>query len=331
MLEEFKSSLDVHNKFTSEEIAREYLENYRWNGTPKCPRCSGTEYYKLKSKKQPYCCRKCRKNYSVRVGTIFDSSNVPLHKWLLAMWYLLNDNRSISSVQMAKMIQVTQTTAWHMNHRFRVMFSKGNSIEFTGVVQVDEVYIGGKKNKVSKKRKEKMQQGSGSVGKVPVVGIADTETGEIRYVVAKDVVNVEVVTDLLNEHVSKDAVLVTDASPLYVNPGREQYEHVALNHSKEEFGRDGYHTNNVEGSFKHFRENLDCTFKGMVRVWHLQKYADEYVYIKNVNKDKLRILKAKDSVLVKNTILNPENLKRVLRYKELVKYSLNPRCLKKAS
>ena len=320
MLEEFKTIKELERYFINEDISRSYLEQYRWNDKPVCPKCGHTECYILKTVKQ-YCCKKCRKNYSVRVGTIFDNSAIPLSKWFTAIFLLSNDKRSVSSVQVAEWVGVTQKTAWYMNHRIRTMMNTNNIELMSGIIQMDELYTGGKKDKVSKKRKELLIKGSGSVGKIPIIGIAETETGRKKYITTTDEnVSADLISELINNNVSKDSILVTDGSPLYTTVGKEFNDHIALNHSKGEFGKNGYHSNDIEGSFRHFRGYLDGTFKGMVRSWHLQKYANEFVY-KNDRRFKV-IGKAKKPAIILKTILTPENLKRVLRYKDLV--LLNP-------
>lgn len=332
MLEEFKTIKDLEKYFSSEEIAKQYLENYRWSNGPTCPKCNSTQHYILKTVNQ-YCCKQCRKNYSVRVGTIFDNSKVPLTKWFTAIFLLSNDKRSMSSVQIGEWIGVTQRTAWFMNHRIRTMMNTASQIDgvntnnvelMQGIIQMDELYTGGKKDKVSKARKEKMAKGSGSVGKIPVIGIAETETGIKRYIVSEDVTADSIANVIIN-NVSKDSTLVTDASPLYTTVGKEFNEHVTLNHSKGEFGKNGYHSNDIEGSFRHFRGYLDGTFKGMIKSWHLQKYANEFIY-KNDRREKV-VTMAKKTKIVLKTILTPANLKKVLRYKDLV--ILNPNHNKK--
>jgi len=326
MLEEFKTDIELNRYFTSEEIAREYIENHRWGNNPVCPRCSRSEFYVLKSIKQPYCCKKCRKNFSVRVGTIFDSSNVPLDKWLIAIWKLMNDKRSISSVQMIREVGVTQKTAWHMNHRIREMF-KNESIELLSEeVQVDETYVGGKKEKMKKSRLAKITKGTGTIEKLPIVALKETKSGRMILEVTTRNPDGKIIKPIVRKYVVKDAILVTDGSGVYAGLEKEYKEHIILNHGKDEYVRDGYTTNHVEGYFRHLKDSLTSTFKGMVSDWHMQKYLNEFVYKCNAQERKI-----KNEVITERTVLSPVNLKKVLRYKELVKYSLNPRCIKKAS
>jgi len=321
MLEEFKTIKDLERYFIDEEISREYLENYRWNGNPICPKCGSNLYYTLRTVKQ-YCCKSCRKNYSVRVGTIFDNSAVPLSKWFTAIYLLSNDKRSMSSVQVAEWIGVTQKTAWFMNHRIRTMMETNNMELMQGIIQVDELYTGGKKDKMSKARKDKVIKGSGSAGKIPVIGIAETTTGKKKFITTEGITADNMASIIIN-NVSKDSILVTDASPLYITIGRAFNNHIALNHSKDEYRKDGYHSNDIEGSFRHFRGYLDATFKGMVRPWHLQKYANEFTY-KNDRREKVIFYsnKVKKTKVILKTILTPDNLKKILRYRDLV--ILNP-------
>ena len=326
MLEEFKTDIELVKYFTSDEIARKYLEDKRWGGKPVCPLCNESNFYKLKSLTQPYCCKKCRKNFSVRVGTIFDSSNVPLHKWLIAIWKLMNDKRSISSVQMITEIGVTQKTAWYMNHRIREMF-KNSSIELlSDEVQVDETYVGGKKEKMKKSRLAKMSKGTGMIDKLPIVAMKETKSGKMILEVTTRNPDGTVIKPIVRKYVVNDAVLVTDGSGVYAGLHKEYKDHIILNHGNDEYVRDGYTTNHVEGHFRHLKDSLTGTFKGMVRDWHMQRYVNEFVYKCNTAERKVKKQVVKD-----RTILTPDKLKKILRYKDLVKHSLNPRCLKKAS
>ena len=321
MLEEFKTIKELERHFIDEQVCLQYLENYRWQGKPQCPFCSSVEYYTLKTTKQ-YCCKECRKNYTVKVRTIFENSKVPLSKWYSAIFLLLKDKRSMSSVQVGEWIGVTQKTAWFMNHRIREMWYSDKTILMTGITQSDEFYSGGKKQKMSKARKAMAQKGSGSAGKIPIVGLAEQHSGRKKFIAVLDRLSAEKLKKILEENISKDAILVTDGSPMYTTIGKEYKRHIALSHIDEEYGRDGYHTNDIEGAFRHIRGVLDGTFKGRISDWHLQKYANELEY-----KNNARGKKVKGKIVVEKSILNPENLKRVLHYNDLVKISLNPRGL----
>lgn len=326
MLEEFKSAVDLYRKFSDEEAAVKYLEQHRWNGIPMCPRCAGAEHYRLKSKTQPYYCKSCRKNFSVRSGTIFTNSNVPLRTWFLAMWHVATSNNSVDTRQLSKDIGVTEKTAWFMLHRIRMVFKDDSATMFDAEVQVDEVYLGPDKKKMSKERRKKAKKGSGCVGKIPVVGLCHTHTGRLRYIIAEGSVSEELIRGILNKYVSKNAVLVTDASPVYTLPGQEQAEHIALNHKRRQFGQDGFHSNGIEGSFRHFRDKMRSRHKGRVSAWHLQSYIDEYTYVSNKNKEVAQAKTArKNGRMVKEPeLILPQHLERKLSYKDLIKSSKNP-------
>lgn len=322
MLEEIKNSVELHKVFCNPEAGRKYLEYHRWNNIPTCPKCLQSNYYNLKSEKQPYYCKSCRRNFSVISGTIFSNSKVPLHLWFIGIWHVLTSkNSAFSTNDLAKEIGVTKASAWFMMQRIRSLLKDDDNEIYTGTVQMDEVYIGPDKNKMSKKRRELAPKGSGSVGKIPIIGIYNTETGKIKYQIAITGANVDAVSEMLDKHVSKDAVLVTDASPLYVACGAKQRKHISLNHKRRQFGEDGYHSNGIEGSFKHLRDKLKSTHKGRISRRHLQRYIDEFVYKKNKNREMLDYNKNKKAgkELKHPVLLNVSAIEGGLPYRELVK------------
>ena len=321
MLEEFKNAVELYRKFSDEEAAVKYVEQHRWNGLPTCPWCSSSQYYRLKSKTQPYYCKVCRRNYSVRSGTIFSSSNLPLGKWLIALWHVTSSKNFVGVQELSKTIGVTDKTAWFMLQRIRSTYADNSVTKLDGEVQVDEIYLGPDKKKMSKERKRKAIKGSGCVGKIPVVGIYHSPTGRLRYIVAENGVGEDLTSSLLDKYVSKDAVLVTDASRVYISAGKKQAKHVSLNHKRRQFGEDGYHSNGIEGSFRHFRDKMRSRHKGRVSAWHLQRYADEFTYLTNKSKE---IAHAKASrkngqAVEEPNLVIPHHLERVLSYKDILR------------
>src|SRR5208283_3915771 len=142
--------LDVVNRFPTEQSCREYLEQIRWNGKPVCPHCNYSEkVYRLNAGKLYKCGNpKCYKPFSIKIGTIFEDSALPLQKWFHAIFVVSAHKKGISSYQLARDISVTQKTAWHMNHRIRQMMkTKSFNKPLGGIVEADETYVGGKKHK----------------------------------------------------------------------------------------------------------------------------------------------------------------------------------------
>src|SRR5215213_4814482 len=153
-----KNLKDLMKKFEDEAKCREFLVQQRWNGVPVCPKCGHTKVYNIENGKRFKCANnKCYNKFSVTVGTVFEASNIPLSTWFPAMYLIISHKKGISSIQLAKDLGVTQKTSWFMLHRIRESLkSKGSSL-LSNVVEVDEVYIGGKVGNMSKTRRVAMR------------------------------------------------------------------------------------------------------------------------------------------------------------------------------
>ena len=174
-------------RFVSDlDVATEYVAKLRWPDGPVCPACGlvDEKHYYLKTRRV-WKCRSCKKQFSVKVGTIFEDSSVGLDKWLAAIWMIANCKNGISSYELHRSIGVTQKTAWFMLHRIRLAMQAGTFEKLSGEVEADETYIGGKaRNMHQSKRKEKVT-GRGSSGKVAVMGLLERH-GEVRTKVVPD-------------------------------------------------------------------------------------------------------------------------------------------------
>jgi transposase-like protein len=165
--------IKFHQNFSNEQACRDFLANERWGSSDQaiCPHCRCTNTYKYEDGKL-FKCAECKKQFTVRIGTIFEDSRIPLIKWFIAIYLFSSMKKGISSIQLGKYIEVTQKTAWFMLHRIREVMSSGNS-PFDGITEVDEAYFGGKEGNKYKSKKETKPEKAvvlGIVNREPTVG-----------------------------------------------------------------------------------------------------------------------------------------------------------------
>lgn len=218
----------------------------------------------------PYRCSSCYKHFSVRTGSILAESNVSLHKWLMAI-YLLNTNlKGISSCKLASDLGVTQKTAWFLAHRIREVMKEETGL-FTNPTEADETYIGGKeKNKhASKKRND----GRGTVGKTPVLGLKDRKTKKVAVKVAPDVTG-KTLSGFVGSHVEAGNTVYTDEHKGY-NPIAVEYDRKSVKHGIGNYVEGQIHINGMESFWSMLKRGYIGTYYRMSEK-HLQRYADEF-------------------------------------------------------
>src|SRR3984885_4307774 len=261
-----KNLKQLMNQFKDESVCRAFLVQSRWNGVPECPYCGHRKSYKIEGGKRFKCANQtCYKKYSVTVGTIFEASNIPLTTWFPAVYIATAHKKGISSVQLGKDLGVTQKTAWFMLHRIREGLRENNPLLLEKEVQADEVYLGGQE-KYKHKNKRTENSGGKSQTKMPVVGIIETGGQVVTQVMPW--VTKKNVTELMERHLHKDAVLVTDSNPVYYKIGR-RHDHKIINHSEGQFKVDAYHTNGIENYWSLLRRGIYGIYH-QVSTKHLQ-------------------------------------------------------------
>lgn len=266
------STFQLFAMFPDQESARKYLEGRLWPDGPKCPVCASGE--RITTRKGGYYrCNACNEDFTVRTGTIFERSHVPLHKWVYAMYLLVTARKGISSMQLSKEIGVTQKTAWFILHRLRE--ACGSDLgKLTGTIEIDETYVGGKEG--NKHEHKKLKLGRGSVGKVPVVGLRERETGRV---VAQPVTDVDANTlqGMIYQRAQIGSTIHSDEAAAYSDLGTLFYRHATVNHSAGEFVRDDVTVNGIESVWAVFKRGLHGVYHH-VAPKHLGRYVNEFTF-----------------------------------------------------
>lgn len=265
-------------QFHDEGAAFKYLEGIRWTHGPVCPHCGTVgRAYALKRPHLYRCGEKgCRKDFSVRVGTVFESSRIPLHKFLMAAYLICASKKGMSSKQVERMLGVTYKTAWFMTHRLREAMQEGGRGMLGDAgepVEVDETFWGN--------NKKPGQKGRGYAHKMKVLSLVERD-GEKRSFHIPNV-TAQTLRPILKAQIAAKARLMTDEAFAYTKVGREFAEHGVVNHGSGEYSRGDVTTNTVESSFALLKRGLYGTFHH-VGEQHLQRYATEFDFRWNQRK-----------------------------------------------
>lgn len=266
--------------FSDPQKAFEAAVEFRWpDGNPTCPRCGGSKHSFIKTRRLWFC-YDCKKQFTVKVGTIMEDSPIGLDKWMCAMWMLANCKNGISSYEIAKNLGIHQKSAWFMLHRIREAMSQDDTHKFGfgGPVEADEAYIGPNPQKMHKSRKARVQARDGLkgglVGKTAVHGILDRHYRQVRAQVVPNVTRETLQNAILN-NVTPFAKVYTDEHFGYDNLGK-QFVHKVVNHSRE-YVRGNVHTNGIENFWSLLKRSLRGTYVA-VEPFHLNHYIDEQVF-----------------------------------------------------
>jgi transposase-like protein len=271
----FNNFVDFGKRFPDEQSCREYLAHARWNGKPICPHCGYWEkIYKINDGKL-YKCVRCKKQFTVRVGSIFEDSALPLQKWFMAIYILTAHRKGISSCQLARDIEVTQKTAWHMLHRIRYAIrTKSFDRPLEGIVEIDETYVGGQSHGQGR--------GYSQPNKTPVFGMLE-RNGEVR---AKPVLrtNAKTLMPIIRDNISRDATIMSDEYASYRKLKEEFKDHQTVEHYRKQYVRNGnIHTNNIENFWSLMKRGINGVYHWTSKK-HLHRYTDEYAYRYNSRK-----------------------------------------------
>jgi transposase-like protein len=266
--------------FHNEEAAYEFIESRLWGDGPVCPHCGGRDRIsKMQGKSTrigAYKCYACRKPFTVKVGTIFESSHIPLNLWLQAIFLVASSKKGISSHQLHRTLGITVKSAWFMSHRIREAMQMHGAFLFGedgGIVEVDETFIGRDYDKKPKGEKK----GRGYEHKNKVLSIIDRATGQARSLVVDDL-KTATLMPILKKHISAQARVMTDEAGQYKTVDRFFAEHGFTRHSTGEYVSvidPSIHTNTVEGFFSVFKRGMKGVYQHCGHA-HLNRYLAEF-------------------------------------------------------
>lgn len=268
--------------FKDADVCLQFMAFIRWpDGVVKCPICGSDKVHFLANQRRWKCSQKHeRRQFSVKVGTIFEDSPLGLDRWLPAVWQVVNCKNGISSYEMARALGVTQRTAWFMDHRIRKAMQAGSFEKMKGEVEADETFIGGLARFMHKADRARKIKGTGGSGKAIVMGLLDRETGKVHV---KHVPNTqrETLHSEVREHVEAGAEVFTGEWAGYhgLDP---DYVHNVINHA-EAYVQGNVHTNGIENFWSLLKRGIKGTYVS-VEPFHLFRYLDEQAFRFNERK-----------------------------------------------
>jgi transposase-like protein len=268
------STFKLFELFPNAESARTYLEGRLWPAGPVCPQCASQERITIR-KDGFYRCNACGDfDFTVRTGTIFERSHIPLHKWVYAMYLLVTARKGISSMQLAKEIGVTQKSAWFMLCRLREACGGDDEInKLRGTVEIDECFVGGIES--NKHEGKKLHAGRGSVGKTAVLGMRE-RGGRTHAKVIEDR-TLDAIHGEIHGHIEAGSQLYTDDHICFSDLDGLFYRHDTVNHAAGEYARGPVSTNSIESVWAVLKRGLHGVYHHASKK-HLRRYVDEFTF-----------------------------------------------------
>ena len=274
------SLVEIFRMFPDDAAAEAWLTEQRWPAGVFCHYCGSTNVQSGSGHKtMPYLCREkeCGKRFSLKTGTVMQSSKLGYQVWVVAMYLLLTNLKSVSSMKLHRDLEITQKSAWHLAHRLRKAASGETAGLFQGPVEVDETYFGGREG--NKHAHKKQRLGRGGVGKAVVVGAKDRATNEVRAEVVKGT-DAETLQGFVADHATPGATVYTDDAAAYKSM---PFKHESVRHSTGEYVKEMAHTNGIESFWAMLKRAHKGTFH-KISPKHLQRYVSEFSGKHNIRK-----------------------------------------------
>jgi transposase-like protein len=268
--------LEAVTYFSDLDVATDFVAKLRWPHGPVCPRCGAMEHSYLTTRRL-WKCKGCKKQYSVKLGTIFEDSPLGLDKWLPAVWLIANSKNGISSHELGRALGVTQKSTWFMLHRIRLAMQTRSFNKLSGEVEVDETYIGGKARNMHKRDRERKIEGTGGHTKTAVLGMIERD-GEVRAAVVPNTKRATL-QGHVRTNVEKGSTVYTDTHWSYSSLSSD-YDRRTINHM-EKYVDGQVHTNRIENFWSLLKRGLHGTYIS-VEPFHLFRYLDERVMTFNL-------------------------------------------------
>jgi transposase-like protein len=262
--------------FADRDVATEFVAKLRWPDGPVCPRCDGREHSYL-STRRIWKCKSCKKQFSVKLGTIFEDSPLGLDKWLPAVWLIANSKNGISSHELGRALGITQKSAWFMLHRIRLAMQTGTFSKFSGEVEVDETFIGGRARNMHGRVRKQRITGTGGMNKTAVLGMIE-RGGKVRAEVIPDTKR-GTLHGRVRDSIEAGSSVYTDALRSYSGLDTD-YDHRTVDHA-ECYVDEQVHTNYMENFWAVLKRGLHGTYIS-VKPFHLFRYLDERVFTFNM-------------------------------------------------
>lgn len=263
--------------FSDEQTCIDTIAQLRWPNGPVCPKCGGKEHYYLASQLRWKCKNpECYKQFTVKLGTIFEDSPISLDKWLVALWMLVNCKNGVSSYEVHRAVGITQKSAWFVLHRLRLALQKGSMLKLGGggkEIEADESFIGGAARFMHGERKKRMITATGVKDKAAAFGILE-RGGEVR-VFAVPGRRKNALQSRINEHVEEGTPVYTDAFMSYIGLNKK-FQHKIIDHA-ERYVEGRVHTNGLENFWSLLKRGLKGTYIS-TEPFHLFRYLDEQAW-----------------------------------------------------